>query len=799
MIVSLKWLKDYIDIDDLTVEEIVDKLTTSGSEVDEVIDKSKELENIVVGLVKEVKKHPNADRLSVCKVTDGTETYDVVCGAPNVAENQKVAFAKVGAIIPNGKFEIKKAKIRGEKSMGMICAEDELGISDDHEGILVLEENVEIGDPIAKVLKLDDVVLDIAITPNRADSLSHIGLARDLAAIFQRKLLYPTLSEGGNISNKNELIDVEVLDAEKCPRYSAIVVKDITIKESPEWLKEKLTGIGLRPINNVVDVTNFVLYEIGQPLHAFDLDKLNGKKIIVKTAGQNSKFVTLDSKERSMLPDDLMICDAEKPVAIAGVMGGENSEVTESTKNIVIESAYFDPSAVRKTAKHLGLSTDASYRFERGTDPNVTIKAAFRAANLIAELAGGNIDENIIDFYPNKIENKIVPIRYARISKILGFDIAKDKVVEIFEGLEFEIVKSDENGLTVKIPTFRHDIEREIDLIEEVVRIYGFDGVPPINHISIDLNKKVDELSFEDKLKNSLVALGFNEVVSNSLISEEKALDLEKSIKVLNPQSSEMSLLRTSLIPGMLMNISRNIKVKEENLSFFELGEIFESKTKEIKSFEDFEENESLVLAITGKKNVKSLYEENQQYDFFDLIGMLNVMLNKNSLDSQIKDSYYQNGNELFDYYIVKKHKKQVIGIGGKVKKDLLAKFEIPQDVFLFELNVNILKEIKVKNQRYEQLLKYPKIIRDFAFVLDKDISFDEVVKTIKNSSSNLLKNVKLFDIFESDSLGEGKKSLAFQLEYYNFDRTLREDEIDKEFWKTIESVKQKLKAELRG
>ncbi len=799
MIVSLKWLKDYIDIDDLTVDEIVDKLTTSGSEVDEVIDKGKELENIVVGYVEEVKKHPNADRLSVCKVTDGTETYDVVCGAPNVAENQKVAFAKVGAIIPNGKFEIKKAKIRGEKSMGMICAEDELGISDDHEGILILDENIKVGEPISKVLKLDDVVLDIAITPNRADSLSHIGLARDLAALFKRKLKYPTLSNSDNTLNNNKLANVEVLDGEKCPRYSAIVVKDVTVKESPNWLKEKLTSIGLRPINNIVDVTNFVLYEIGQPLHAFDLNKLVGQKIIVKTAGEKSKFVTLDSKKRSMLPDDLMIYDAEKPVAIAGVMGGENSEVTDSTKDIVIESAYFDPSSVRKTAKHLGLSTDASYRFERGTDPSVTIKAAQRAATLIAELSGGTIDESFIDVYPKVIEKRKVEIRYARIAKILGFEIPNEKVVEIFEGLEFSIVEKETDRLTVEIPTFRHDIEREIDLIEEVVRIYGFDGVPPIQHISIDLNKKVDELDFEDKLKNTLTALGFNEVVSNSLISDEKTLNYDKSIKVLNPQSSEMSLLRTSLIPGMLMNISRNIKIKEDSLKFFEIGEVFELKNKEIISFDDFSENENLILAITGKKNDKSWYQENQEYDFFDLTGLLDEMLNKNSLDSQITDTYYQDGNNLFEFYSEKHYKKQQIGIGGKVKKELLSKFEITQDVFLFELNVGKLKEIKIKNQKYKQLLKYPKVLRDFAFVLDKNIPFEEVVKTIKNSSSVLLKNVKLFDIFESDSLGEGKKSLAFQLEYYDFDRTLREDEIDKEFWKTIENVKQKLKAELRG
>ena len=799
MIVSLKWLKDYIDIENLTVDEIVDKLTTSGSEVEEVIDKSKELENIVVGYVEEVKKHPNADRLSVCKVSDGNETYDVVCGAPNVAENQKVAFAKVGAIIPNGKFEIKKAKIRGEKSFGMICAEDELGISDDHEGILVLAESAKVGEPIAKTLNLDDVVLDIAITPNRADSLSHIGLARDLASIYKKKLIYPTLSKNIKANSNNELVSLDIVDSNKCPRYSAIVVKDVIVKESPNWLKEKLTSIGLRPINNIVDVTNFVLYEIGQPLHAFDLDKLSGKKIIVKTAGDKSKFITLDSKERSMLPDDLMICDSEKPIAIAGVMGGENSEVSDSTKNIVIESAYFDPSSIRKTAKHLGLSTDASYRFERGTDPNITLKAAQRAATLIAELSGGTIDENFIDVYPVKIEQKIIDIRFARITKILGFEIHREKVIEIFEGLEFDIIEQNDEKLKVQIPTFRHDIEREIDLIEEVARIYGFDGIPQISHISVDLNKKIDELDFEDKLKNSLVALGFNEVVSNSLISNEKTIAFDKSIKVLNPQSSEMSLLRTSLIPGMLMNISRNIKVKEDNLRFFEIGEVFERKNEEIKSFDDFNENENLLIAITGNKFTKSWFQENQKYDFFDLVGMLDTLLNKNSLDYKIKDSYYPDGNNLFEYYIVKKFQNSQIGIGGKIKNELLSKFEISQDVFLFELNVNTLKEIKVKSSKYEQLLKYPKVLRDFAFVVDKNITFAEVVKTIKNSSSNLLKNVKLFDIFESDSLGEGKKSLAFQLEYYDFNRTLREEEIDKEFWKTIDNVKQKLKAELRG
>ncbi len=799
MIISLNWLKNYINIDDLSVDEIVDKLTTSGSEVEEVIDKSKKFENIVVGFVKEVKKHPNADRLSICKVTDGTETYDVVCGAPNVEANQKVAFAKVGAIIPNGNFEIKKAKIRGQYSMGMICAEDELGISDNHKGILVLNSEEKTGEPIAKTLNLNDVILDIAITPNRADSLSHFGIARDLGALFNRKIKHPTLSKFGKIVQNNKLVNIQVENYEKCPRYTAIVVKNVKVKASPDWLKLKLESVGLRPINNIVDITNFVLYELGQPLHAFDLDKLSDSKIVVKTLNKEQKFTTLDSKERSMLPSDLMICDGEKPVAIAGIMGGENSEVTSNTKNIVIESAYFSPSSVRKTAKHLNISTDASYRFERGTDPNITIKAALRAAELIEKYADGNIDGNIIDIYPKKIEPKSVSIRFDRITKILGFEIPKKRIMEIFESLEFTILDIRKEKLEIQIPTFRHDIEREIDLIEEVARIYGFDDIPSINHISIDLNPKTDELIFEDNLKNTLVSLGFNEVISNSLISDDKTIDNTRSIKVLNPQSNEMSRLRTSLIPGMLLNISRNLKVKEQNLKFFEIGEVFKLKNTHIESFHDFEENEYLLIAITGEQSMKSWYRKKQQYDFYDLKGYLEELFNKNSLDFDVTDSYNKNGNNLFEYYFTKHYKNTELGIGGKLKKELLEHYDISQNVFIFELNIDLIKKIKTETKKYKPLLKYPKVYRDFAFVVDKNISFEQVVKTIKNSSSNLLKNVKLFDIFESDTLGEGKKSLAFQLEYYDFEKTLTEDEIDKEFWKTIETVKQNFKAELRG
>ena len=799
MIVSLKWLKEYIDLEGVSTEEIVEKLTTSGSEVDEVIDKTSEFENIVVGLVESVVKHPNADKLSLCKVSDGAETFSVVCGAPNVAAGQKIPFAKVGAIIPNGKFKIKSAKIRGEKSFGMICAEDELGLGDDHSGIMVLEENTIVGHPISKALKLDDVILDIAITPNRADSLSHIGLARDLAALFNTKIKYPNTKIDHKLSSKNNFAEVIIDNTDRCPRYSAIVVNNINVKESPEWLKDKLISIGLRPINNIVDVTNFVLHEMGQPLHAFDLHKLEEHKIIVKNSTDNFEFVTLDSKKRSMLPTDLMICDGIKPVAIAGVMGGENSEVTDKTTSLLIESAYFDPSSVRKTAKHLSLSSDASYRFERGTDPNGTLKAAIRAANLIVEISGGEIITDFIDVYPNPIEPKTVSVRFSRVNKILGFSISKIEIEKIFTGLEFEILKSDDEEISVSIPTFRHDIEREIDLIEEVVRIYGFDQVPPIDKLSISLIPKIDQSSFEDSLRNNLTALGFNEVVSNSLISDEKTINYDTSIKVLNPQSLEMSILRTSLIPGMLLNLSRNLKIKENNLRFFEIGDVFALFNKEIKSFDDFEENENLIIAMCGNKNSDEWYQKESYYDFHDLAGVLDNLFFNSGISGNLSEIVSEDENEIFEYSSTKVLKGENIAVSGKVKSSLLDKYEISNNVYIAEIKVDLLKKYSKDTKRYLPLLKFPKVYRDFGFILDKKISYNEVVKTINESSSDLLKKVNLFDIFISESIGSDKKSFAFQLEYYNDSRTLREDEIDKEFWKTIDSVKTKLNAELRG
>ncbi len=800
MKLSLNWLKQYIDLEGISTEEVVENLTTAGLEVDEVIDQRKLYDNFVVGYVKEQEKHPNADKLSLCKVDVNGQEYPIVCGAPNVKAGQKIVLAKVGAVIPNEGFKITKAKIRGVESMGMICSERELGIGDNHEGIMVLDESIPSGTLFSDAFGLNDVIIDIDITPNRADAFSHIGSARDLAAVFERKLQMPKISLNETGEDVNFVASVKIENEIDCPRYVAKVVKNVTIKESPDWLKERLTSIGLRPINNVVDVTNFVLYELGQPLHSFDLDKLAGNKIVVRSAGKDEKFVTLDSKERKLLETDLLICDAEKPVAIAGVMGGENSEVTGETKNILIESAYFRPSAIRKTSKKLGLQTDASIRFERGCDVNITPFAAKRAAELIAELGNGEIAKGEIDVYPKPIENKKVSLRLSRAKKILGFEVPAEKIKSIFAGLEFELITEEDGKLTYSIPTFRHDIEREIDLIEEIARIYGYDNIPAISKIGVSVERRVDNSAFNDKVRVTLTGLGFYEIITNSLLNKELASKFGKPVGVLNPQSVEMSHIRPSLLPGMFATISRNIKVKQNNLKLYEIGHVITKINDEINDFSDFEETEHLLFAVTGNATDDEWYTKKREFDFYDLKGFADSFFTEVTNSEKIKTKYNpKSDNGIFEYSMENLIGKNKFAEGGKVKKEILKEFEINQNVFVFDINLTELKKVETEISKFKDLLKFPKIKKDCAFILDSNIDYSAVVKIIKGSSSNLLKNVKLFDIFESESLGKSKKSLAFELTYFDSKRTLTEEEVEKEFWKAIDSVKNKFNAELRG
>ncbi len=801
MKISLNWLNQYIDLEGISSEEIVQKLTMSGLEVENVIDQNKLFKKFVVGFVVDKEKHPNADRLSICKVSDGSESFLVICGASNVKRGQKVVFAPIGTLIPKGNFEIKKAKIRGVDSYGMICAEDELGLSEDHSGIMVLDADLKEGTPITKALGLNDVIMEIAVTPNRPDALSHIGVARDLAALFDKKLKIPELSFDESDVDINTLASIEIKDELNCPRYSSRVVTDVKIEESPEWLKHKLKSIGLRPINNIVDITNFVMLECGQPLHAFDLDRLNGKKIIIKSNRTKTKFTTLDSKERELEPGTLIICDAKKDVAIAGVMGGENSEIYDDTKNVLIESAYFNPSSIRKTSKHLKLSTDASYRFERGTDPGNTMYAAERTAQLLKEIAGGKIAKGSIDIYPNKIKEIVLKLRLSRVSKILGFDVSKENTIRILNNLGFQIDEFSDDELKVKVPTFRPDVEREVDLIEEIARIFGYDNIPTIPKISIPLGAIQDETSFTDQLKEYANSLGLFEMINNPLQPESLANLTGRAIKVSNPQSMDMAYLRTSLLSGALSVVSRNLNKGEKNLPLFEIGNVFNlyEGRNTVNSFEDYVEEEKFIFVLTGKKTGREWYSEEKDYDFFDLKGIVNTFMEKISLDNVLNDSYYVIDNSFYDYYFTKNNNDQVIGLGGKVKSSVLIQFDIDQDVYCFEINLGKLKEITVPGKSFRELLKYPKVIRDFAFIFDKGIKFEEVNNLIQKKGSKLLKDVKVFDIFESENLGKNKKSMAFQLEYFDEERTLTEDEVEKDFSKLIKLVSKEFNAKLRG
>ncbi|MDP4197104.1 MAG: phenylalanine--tRNA ligase subunit beta [Bacteroidota bacterium] len=799
MKISLNWIKNYVDLSGISSDDITDKLTISGLEVEDIEDKAKLFDNFVVGYVKERKKHPNADKLSVCIVSTGEEDLNVVCGAPNVAAGQKIAFAKIGAVVPNGGFKITKAKLRGEVSMGMICSANELGISDDHSGIMVLDPSLPAGMPLAEALGLNDVVFELGITPNRPDALCHIGVARDLAAIFGRKMTLPEVDLKEIEEDINGAASIEVENTTGCPRYTAKVVKNVTVKESPEWLKQRLVAIGLRPINNIVDITNFILHEAGQPLHAFDLDMLKDHKIVVKNAKEGESFVTLDSKERKLSAADLMICDAAKPVAIAGVMGGENSEVTPETKNVLIESAYFNPSSIRKTAKRLILSTDASYRFERGTDPNNTLYAASRAAQLMAELGGGEVLKGTIDVYPQKIEPLKVNLRYARITTVMGFEIAEPDVKNILLGLGFTILSENKDSLDVEVPTYRPDIEREVDLIEEVARIYGYDKIPPVERIAIALEEKTDQSAYQDKLRETANSLGFYEMITNSLQPKEIASITGKTIDMLNPDSLDMASLRTSLLPGALIAVAKNLNVGQKDLMLFEVGHVFNKIAPEIKSFDDFSEENKIGFIITGKAQTTQWYEKERAFDIYDLKGLLSAFLDKIGLDNELKDLYTHVENKNFDYTFAKLYKDTVVGFGGAVSKDVLKKFDINQEVFAFEFNIEALKSIQLEPKRFKELLKYPKIVRDCAFILDRQITCEEVVNVIRKGSSALLKKVELFDIFESGNLGNNKKSMAFSLEYFDESRTLKDEEVEKDFNRAVETVKKELNAEFRG
>jgi phenylalanyl-tRNA synthetase beta chain len=790
MKISYNWLKQFLKID-WEAEKTGELLTDLGLEVEgiERVESIKgSLKGVVIGKVITCEQHSNADRLKVTTVDLGNGApVQIVCGAPNVAAGQTVPVATVGTMLYDEKgegFKIKKSKIRGEESYGMICAEDELGLGNSHEGILVLEDSIEAGTNAAEVFNIEaDEVFEIGLTPNRADAMSHFGTARDLRAGLAHKeinieLISPSVSDF-RVDDRTLKFDVEVENNEKAPRYAGVTISDITVKDSPEWLQNRLKAIGLSPINNVVDVTNYVLHELGQPLHAFDAAKVKGNKILVKTLPNGTKFTTLDGVERKLHEEDLMICDANsEPMCIAGVFGGIDSGVTNNTTSIFLESAYFNPVSIRKTAKRHGLNTDASFRFERGIDVNFTKYALKRAANLIIEIAGGKISSEIVDLYPNKIEDHQVFLSYEKMDRLIGVEIPRETVKNILASLEIKFNSVTDGGLGLTIPSYRVDVTREADVIEEILRVYGYNNIefsPKLN-MSISAND-FDEVKINNLISNQLVSLGFYETMANSLTKESyvslsESLKKEHNIEILNPLSSDLGVMRQSLLFSGLESVVYNINRKRTSLKFFEFG----------KTYHQFENGKSeqkhATLFVSGSMDKERWNVVSKKSNFFYLKGIVTTILSRLGINN-VKP--IPTKNDVFSEGLTLSLGKTKLVDLGVVKKHILKEFGIKQEVLFADFNwENVLKLVGSSTMKVKLLPKYPSVKRDFALLLDKEVTFNEIYNLAYQAERNLLKEVDLFDVYEGDKLPEGKKSYAVSFILQDVNKTLNDKQIDK-------------------
>jgi phenylalanyl-tRNA synthetase beta chain len=807
MKISYNWLKTLINIE-LPVNELADKLTAAGLEVEgiESFESMKGgLKGLVVGHILECGKHPDADRLSLTRVDIGTgEPLSIVCGAPNVAAGQKVIVATVGTkLFPmeGEPFEIKKSKIRGAASEGMICAEDEIGLGKSHAGIMVLPADTKVGLLASEYFKLEnDFVLEIGLTPNRSDAASHLGVARDISAILNstpRALPIQThinglhtLPEGSGL----EKIDILIQQSDACKRYSGMVINGITVTDSPEWLKNKLKCIGLRPINNIVDITNFVLHELGQPLHAFDTDKIKGKQLIVKTANEGEKFVTLDSVERTLKSNDLMICDSEKSLCIAGVFGGLESGVSEKTTSVFLESAYFDSGYVRRTAKQHGLKTDASFRFERGTDPDMTVTALIRAANLIIEIAGGNISMDILDIYPEKMEPYKVAFSYENCTDLIGKEIDRGIIKSIIQSLGMEVETEGSDGILLKVPRYKTDVTRSADVVEEVMRIYGFNNIEASRAIQFNTGQHVKNQNpvLENKLGALLEGMGFNEIMSLSLSKETYYSEQDNLVKVMNPLSNDLGVLRRDLIYSGLEAIIYNTNRKNSDLKLFEFGRTYQlSKGEEIK----YEEEKQVSIFVTGNIFTQNPYSLNQKADFSYLKNVVTTLLEKFGVQNlKTVESHYDKFTTGLTYLL---NNKPIVELGIVSKKEL-KQFDITQEVAYAKINWNVLAKAYSKQKiEFEELSKFPSVRRDLALLIDKSVSYQAIEELAFATEKKLLKEVNLFDIYESEKLGN-KKSYAVSFTLLNTETTLTDKQIDSVMDKLIANYKEKLGAELR-
>ena len=808
MKISYNWLKQFIKID-WSAEKTSELLTDLGLEVEgiDVFQSIKgALKGIVVGHVLTCEQHPNADRLKITTIDVGEKLpLNIVCGAPNVAKGQKVAVAKIGTTLYNNEGEvwtIKKGKIRGEESHGMLCAEDEIGLGKSHDGIMILEAALEIGTALADHYNFeDDLVYEIGLTPNRSDAMSHYGVARDLMAGLSQhgintKLISPSVS-GFHIDNRGLKIDINVDDKIKAPRYCGLTISNIVVKDSPQWLQNRLKSIGLSPINNIVDSTNYVLHDLGQPLHAFDADKITGKKINIKTVKSGTKFITLDGVERSLHEEDLMICDQDKPLCIAGVFGGENSGVTQSTSSIFLESAYFNPISIRKTAKRHALNTDASFRFERGIDPNITKYALKRAALLITEIAGGKITSDLIDEYPNKIEDSQVFLSFDKTYKLIGQEIPKETIKSILSALEIKVNNITETGLGLTIPAYRNDVQREVDVIEEILRVYGYNNIGITNKLnaSISNTSKFENHKIENIVANQLVGQGFYEIMTNSLTTDKynsisEQLDPDNNVKILNPLSTDLSIMRQSLIFSGLETLAFNINRQQSDLKLFEFG----------KTYHDFddqkEEFNHLSILITGNKTEKRWNSKKTEVGYFYLKGLVTGIFDRLGIKKfkslPLSNDIFSEGQQLS----VGKHSLVEF---GSLKTNALNTFGISQNVFCANFNWNnLLKVINQNTIKFKDISKYPEVKRDLSLLIDEDITFEKLYKLAKQSENNYLKDINLFDVYRGDKLENGKKSYSISFTLQDNKQTLKDSQIDKIMSKIQKRFESELGAELR-
>jgi phenylalanyl-tRNA synthetase beta chain len=812
MKISLNWLSDYINIP-VSPEELSDILTDLGLEV-EGMDKIEGvpggLAGVKVGHVVECGKHPNADRLSLTKVDLGVgEPVQIVCGAPNVAQGQKVLVATVGTkLFPHGgePFKIKKGKIRGEVSEGMICAEDELGIGTDHDGIMVLAEDAVIGQDAKDHLKLEeDVIYDIGLTPNRSDATSHIGVARDLLAYFKVHNLAHTgikLPDTYNFSmEKRDFnhVTVDIKDLVGCPRYSAVSLSEVNVKESPEWIKKRLTAIGVRTINNIVDITNFVLHETGQPLHAFDLQKIAGEKVIVQNLPAGTKFTTLDEKERTLAEDDLMICNGNNEgMCIAGIFGGITSGVTETTKHIFLESAHFNAKRIRVSSTRHLLRTDAAMRFEKGTDPNETIFALKRAAQLMESEADAIISSDIIDVYPEEIKPAAIHVTYKKVNDLIGIELSRETISRILDALEIEIISTTEDSFTVQVPTNKADVTRDVDIIEEILRVYGFNNVPFSSKMttSISFTKHPDPIAIQESLSDLLVSKGFSEMMNLSLSQSEKYKKVlpeyeDKFVYINNTSNIHLDIMRPEMMLPALQTLQYNKNRQVKDIKYFEFGRSYQGGT-------DRKEDKHLILILSGQLDKQSWHSKNRDTDFYDMRRVVDEIISKTGANSY-KVSEIQN-NTKWEYGLSYERGKDHIVSFGSIKKDVLRLSDVADDVFYAEFDLNMLYKLSSQSKtKIKPISKFPTIRRDLAMVIDNSSTFSEIEGIIIKSDKKLIKEVNLFDVYKNEEqLGAGKKSYAVSIVFEDDSKTLQDKDIDPIIKKVTKVLEEKLGASLR-